>query len=643
MARNLDLSVLMPAFDAEDTLVSAVESVLSQTHGDLQLIVADDCSRVPAGDVLAGTGDKRLQVIRRARQGGTAAARNTALCAARGRVVAQLDADDLWEPDYAESVLPRFDDPRVGLVYADATILGHPDGRESYLGDLRLHPLDRFPGLASWNPIPAPTVAMRTDAVRRVGGYARWLRSTEDYHLYLRLAAAGWRFGFVPRRLARYRWPAGRSKSSRERWHRSWDLAMRASFALTHPRIPGAFRAVGDTVGRLARGDLDCRPRLVYVVGAYPQLSESFVLDELRELRRQGQDAPVLAMFEGDGALAGAPPASYIGGATRAQRARALGSLLASHPVRTAAAFALPSRRLGARPGELVGLAPVARSVLGVRHIHAHFATEPATEARRLAALTGASFSFTAHAYDIHLIQDRLDEKLRAASFVATPTEWNRRVLAARAGSSAGKLHRLPNGIDLELFRRRHAYDPGGPLVAIGRLVPKKGFDVLLNALALLGDDAPALLLVGDGPERDRLAGRAAGVGGRVRMLGARPHREIPALLEQASAFVLPCVALPNGDRDAAPTVLIEAMAMELPVVSTRLEGIDELIGPDRGLTVPQRDAAALATALRELFGADPRLRLEMGAAGRRYVEHEHDVRVTVGRLRRLFAEAGVL
>ena len=204
-------------------------------------------------------------------------------------------------------------------------------------------------------------------------------------------------------------------------------------------------------------------------------------------------------------------------------------------------------------------------------------------------------------------------------------------------------MHRLPNGIDLELFRRRDAYDPAGPLVAVGRLVPKKGFDVLLDALALLGDDAPELLLVGDGPERDRLGRRAAELGGRARLLGVRPHHEIPALLEAASAFVLPCVALPNGDRDAAPTVLIEAMAMELPVVSTRLEGIDELIGPDRGLMVPQRDPVALAAALRELLGSDPRLRREMGAAGRRYVEREHDLRVTVGRLRRLFAEAGAL
>ncbi len=238
-------SVLMPAYEAEATLREAVESALAQTVGDLELLVIDDASRIPVRDVLAGIADPRLRIIRRSHNGGPGAARNTGLRHARAPLVSQLDADDMWEPDYLEHVLPHFEDPAIGLVYANAVILGHPTGHDTYIFDPEPHPIDRFPKLAEQNPVPALTATMRAHAVRAVGGYARWLQMAQDYHLYLKLAAAGWRFHYVDRKLARYRWPEPtRGLSYDDRRRELYELPMWTAFALRHPLTPGPKRQV---------------------------------------------------------------------------------------------------------------------------------------------------------------------------------------------------------------------------------------------------------------------------------------------------------------------------------------------------------------------------------------------------------------
>ncbi|HEV7847365.1 MAG TPA: glycosyltransferase family 2 protein [Thermoleophilaceae bacterium] len=233
-------SVLMPAYRAEETVRQAVESVLAQTVSDFELLVVDDASPLPVHDVLADIRDPRLRVIRRARNGGPSGARNTALRHARAPLVSQLDADDMWERDYLEHVLPRFENPEAGLVYANATILGHPTGHDTYIFDPSPHPIDRFPKLAEQNPVPALTATMRTAAVRAVGGYASWLPMAQDYHLYLKLAAAGWRFEYVDKKLARFRWPEpSRGRTYDRRRHEQYELRMWTAFALRHPLTPG--------------------------------------------------------------------------------------------------------------------------------------------------------------------------------------------------------------------------------------------------------------------------------------------------------------------------------------------------------------------------------------------------------------------
>jgi len=251
----------MPARDAEATLRDAVDSVLAQTREDLELIVADDGSRTPVREVLADVSDRRVRIVTRSRGGGVSAARNDALRHARSALISQLDADDLWEPDYLEAIAPAFDDPAVGLAYSNATILGYPTGHEDYIRDPCVHPLDRFPELARVNPVPCPTATFRTRAVRAVGGYAGWLRSAEDWHLYMKLAAAGWRFAYVHRRLARYRWPEpGRGLSYDTRRLERWVAAAHLAIVLAHPGVPGTRRAAAERLRAVVRGVFTAAP-----------------------------------------------------------------------------------------------------------------------------------------------------------------------------------------------------------------------------------------------------------------------------------------------------------------------------------------------------------------------------------------------
>jgi glycosyltransferase involved in cell wall biosynthesis len=233
-------TVTVPAYNAEDTLRDAVESALAQTVADLEVLVVDDGSRIPAANVLGDLRDRRLRIVRHERNVGLGPARNTAVAEVRTPLMSQLDADDLWEPEYLESVMPAFEDPGVGLTYTDARILYEDGSLEPYLTSHLDHPIDRFPALAEQNPIAALTVTMRTEAVRAVGGYANWLWGAQDYHLYLKLAVAGWRFAYVDRPLARYRWPeetGGMSSNSRKVLLSA--LKMFVAFKLRHPLVPG--------------------------------------------------------------------------------------------------------------------------------------------------------------------------------------------------------------------------------------------------------------------------------------------------------------------------------------------------------------------------------------------------------------------
>jgi colanic acid/amylovoran biosynthesis glycosyltransferase len=384
------------------------------------------------------------------------------------------------------------------------------------------------------------------------------------------------------------------------------------------------------------REDPSRKPRVAYVAGTYPTLSETFVTGELAELVRRGLAPTVFSVVRGDGRLGGAPPARYVVELGKPSQLASLLALAVRHPVRTARALAQPERRWGGSARDMAALAPMARAIHGFDHVHAHFAGQPTDVAARLSELAGVPFSFTAHAHDIFVGWDRMAAKLSAARFAVTVCEYNRAYIAKRVPGA--ELDLVICGVDTEAFRRGRPYDPEGPVVAVGRLVEQKGFEYLVRAAAGARGRIPEVLIAGDGPLRGPLEVLATELDAPVRLLGPLEHDQVRELYESASMAVLPCVVAADGRRDSMPVSLKEAMALELPVVATHEVGLPELVGPDRGRLVEPRDAGSLMAALVELSELPVQERVRLGRAGRAFVDEHCNLRTETGKLLRLMA-----
>jgi glycosyltransferase involved in cell wall biosynthesis len=275
-----------------------------------------------------------------------------------------------------------------------------------------------------------------------------------------------------------------------------------------------------------------------------------------------------------------------------------------------------------------------------VDRLHAHFASAPSRVAWFAGELTRLPFSFTAHAKDIFqhsLDQDLLCDKIRAAEFVVTVSDFNRRKLLELSGGAETAVRRLYNGVDLQCFSPTPDAGRSELVLAVGRLVEKKGFDDLLRAWPTVRAARPAaqLVLVGEGPEHGRLAALASrlGVAGSIDWTGPEPQERVRAWLDRARVFCLPCRVAADGNRDGLPTVLIEAMAAGVACVSTTLTGIPEIVRDGwEGRLVPPGDVAALAETIVSLL-RDPERCRAMGERGRIRAEELFDLRRNVGQL----------
>ncbi len=277
----------------------------------------------------------------------------------------------------------------------------------------------------------------------------------------------------------------------------------------------------------------------------------------------------------------------------------------------------------------------------GVRHMHANWATYPATAAWTISRLTGIPFSFSGHATDIFVHKAMLPEKIAAARFVVTCTGFNRGYLAGLAPAHASRIETVYHGVDLERFERHGAPRERDLVVSVGTLRACKGFDDLIRATGLLRDRGRAtrLEIVGEGEDRPGLEALIAELrlGDRVSLLGYRPQEEVVPAYHRASAVVLPAH---HEDHFGIPNILIEGLAAGAPVVCTELPSLGELVEHGRsGLFVPERDPERLADAIAELLD-DPERGAAMAAEGRRRVAERFDMRRTVDRLFEKFREA---
>ena len=266
-------------------------------------------------------------------------------------------------------------------------------------------------------------------------------------------------------------------------------------------------------------------------------------------------------------------------------------------------------------------------------HIHSQWAHSPATVGMYGAWLLGVSFSFTGHASDIFRNRVALTEKIRRADFIICISTFHRDFFR-KHGARDDQLHIAYCGIDPELFapcaRQRDARAPLR-ILASGRLVEKKGFEYLIDACKILAEGGRAVECVigGSGPLEDELRARARALGlaDRVRVTGQPINQEdLPGFMAAGDAYCLPCVWARDNDVDGLPQMLMEAMACGLPVVSTRLVGIPDLvIDGETGLLVEPRNAGQLADALGSLID-DPDRAARLAEAGRRWVTDKFDI-----------------
>ena len=376
-----------------------------------------------------------------------------------------------------------------------------------------------------------------------------------------------------------------------------------------------------------------------FLVKTYPKISETFILEELLGLERNGLQPHIFSIQQPTDAVchdanrAVRAPVTYLpptSVSNAMQGVRAHVALIVKEPWRYLQALVFVLRREeGGRTRAFFQAGYLANrlSRAGIRHLHAHFASEPAGVAELVSKLAGISYSISAHAKDIYLSSPAsLRRKMSGAWFTVTCTEYNRKHLAGIATPEAMVLC-MYHGIDLERFKRgpAAARAAGAPLLlSVGRLREKKGFATLIEACRLLRDAGKVVRckIVGYGEEHDRLAGliRLHGLNDAVQLAGKMTQDELIDLYRSASVFALPCQVASDGDRDGIPNVLLEAMAMELAVVSTSVSGIPEVIQNGiNGLLVKPGDAAALATAIGSVLD-DPALCSRLGEAGRHTV-----------------------
>lgn len=259
----------------------------------------------------------------------------------------------------------------------------------------------------------------------------------------------------------------------------------------------------------------------------------------------------------------------------------------------------------------------------GISHVHAHFAGMAARTAFWIATFFPITFSFTAHANDIFAPRNfevGLDKLIAAATVIITETDYSENFLRERFPAQSERIHRVYNGVDLAGFgRATFSTDP--PLViSVGRLIPKKGFANLLHACVLLVGRGVSFRceIFGEGPLDNQLRQQITELDLQdiVQLPGPKPQLEVRERLAASCAFVLPSVAEAEGGMDNLPTVIMEAMATRLPVISTRLGGIPEMVIENRtGFLVPSEDVAKLAGAIEKVIN-DRSLARRLGETG---------------------------
>lgn len=678
------VSVVVPFHGDDEAAKGIVASLgrLALAPGD-EIIVADNTD----DQVLARHAVEPIRPVAAAAQRSSYYARNVGADQATNDWLLFLDADCIPPPGLLDAYLadPVADD--VGAIAGQVVGVAGQDAFAARYARSRRHLEQANMDAHVYRPMAVTANLLVRRAVwNALGGFQEGIRSAGDSDFSWRLQDAGWRLEYrgaavvehrhrtrvrpLLRQAARY--GAGRAWVGRryERYPRprlvrelARSLAGLVIWPLTGRLERGLFKGMdglwvlAESIGSLfsnvaaqppLSGAAEGSLRILMLVDVFPEPSETFVVNEAQALARQGHHVRLEA-----GARARLPNRSgarglrvnYLEDDGLGRKALDLAWLLRRHPLRCLrdlAAGLRHRREEAVRP--LRSLAPCARRLHagGERHIHAHFAAGASLDALRLSRLLGVPFSVTAHAYDIFQHPRNLQVKLDRAAFVTTGCDYNVRYLKGIAARPE-RVHRIVMGIDGERFKRRRPPADGRTVIAIGRLVEKKGFSYLLDAVTQLHRRGAVdrLVLVGDGPLGGELRAqaRSLGIEDAVEFRGTLGPAAIHGLLEQADVLAMPCVVAADGDRDSMPVVVKEALAMEVPVVASDEVGLPEIVQKRWGRLVPPGDPDALAEAIEQVLALPLEERREMGRLGRAFVIDHANVDTETAKLARLIAD----
>jgi len=384
----------------------------------------------------------------------------------------------------------------------------------------------------------------------------------------------------------------------------------------------------------------DKHPSLTYIIGTYPGLTTTFIDREIMALRSMGVQLQILSIRRPWTKLS-AEQEALRKDVTYLLPVKWL-PLIISH-LRYALTkpkpffstlvylFTRPHPSFRARLMTLIHFVEGVYAAYMLRrapgqHLHAHFIDRAATVALVASRLLGVPYSVTAHASDIYVNPVLLKEKLANAKFVSTCTAYNRTYLSQFGKDLFNhKLLCIYHGLELERYVKVQRTRLTRPVIlSVGQLQERKGLSYLVEACGILRDRGIQYecRIVGEGPLRPTLQDQIQKLEleNFVQLLGALPHEEVIAQYQEATVFALPAILGKDGDRDGIPNVILEALSMGLPVVSTAHSGIPEVIEEgNNGILVPPEDAKALSAALERLI-CDPEMQIAFGKAGRQIV-----------------------
>lgn len=391
--------------------------------------------------------------------------------------------------------------------------------------------------------------------------------------------------------------------------------------------------------------------KLAYLFERFPSFTQTFCYREVAELNRQKRGPIVFSIRAAERGPAETWDAELVGRVNYLPEEKPLvkevQSAVGRGELPSAAAKAIED---WGRETDFLRLYQAA--YIGARlpkgvHLHAHFAGMAARTAYWIREFFEIPFSFTAHANDIFVPRPfaiGLERLIDTASFVATESEYAANYLRTRFPLRAPNIHCVYNGLDLSTFPRADFAASVPLIVSVGRLIEKKGFSDLVKACRILAQSGCNFRceIIGDGPlENDLRAQIEAGsLQEKITLAGAQAQSEIKRRLAAANVFVLACTTDSNGGTDNLPTVIMEAMATGLPVVSTTLAGIPEMVQPGiTGELVPPNDPQELARAIKQIITDSAGAR-ESGEKGFAVAREKFSIETSVKTLLSLFASA---